>query len=458
MNKKIILLFIINTFVSMGYSIIAPLFPVLGRKISLSENVLGWIISLYSLADFIITPFTLQLIFIFGRKHLFYLTNITLAIVIFIYGLLVFVNNYYIFLLISFTLRLIHGLSGGIVSTLIYSLGVSLSSAEEIVTTLGYLEIAWSLGVSIGPVLASFLYHFGGFSLPFYTIGALFLIEIYYIHILNISDEISSETPNFFQFFNLEMFTNFVPTLIFQIAQTYYFPSLTYHLTDKWNLSIEASSLFFMIGMAAYLIILQILKKILGNFGLILTIFLGQIVIIFGAPFVYPLEFLPQSILSIIFGLALLGSSGAFTCVAVIIQYGKIAKKIKPSLDDSTSNDIASAVFNLGINVGDFIGPVYGGIVSSNFGFKYSNIYMSVIAFISSIYFYLYYRQGMNEVIKDIFVNGFSKIRYSLEDEKKCERIDIKASRSRKSSISKKGDEEIKKNDFNIQLNEAIAN
>ena len=458
MNKKIILLFIINSFVSMGYSIIAPLFPVLGRKISLSENVLGWIISLYSLADFAITPFTLQLIFKLGRKNLFYLTNITLAISIFSYGLLIYVNNYYIFLLISFTLRLIHGMSGGIVSTLIYSLGVSLSSAEEIVTTLGYLEIAWSLGVSIGPVLASFLYHFGGFSLPFYAVGVLFLIEIYYIHILNITEEINGETPNFFQFFNLEMFTNFVPTLIFQIAQTYYFPSLTYHLTDKFNLSIEASSLFFMIGMAAYLIILQILKKILSNFGLILTIFLGQVVIIFGAPFVYPLKFLPQSILSIIFGLALLGSSGAFTCVAVIIQYGKIAKKINPLIDDSTSNDIASAVFNLGINVGDFIGPVYGGFVSTNFGFMYSNIYMSLIAFISCIYFYLYYRENMNEVIKDIFVNGFSKMRYSLEDEKKSERIDIKASRSRKSSISKKSDEEIKKNDLNNQLNEALAN
>ena len=275
-----------------------------------------------------------------------------------------------------------------------------------------------------------FLYHFGGFSLPFYTIGALFLIIIYFIHILNISDEVNDERPNFFKFFNLEMFTNFVPTLVFQIAQTYYFPSLTYHLTDKWNLSIEYSSLFFMIGMAAYLIILQILQKILGNFGLILTIFLGQVVIIFGAPFVYPLEFLPQS-----------------------IQYGKIAKNINPSLDDSIYNDIASAVFNLGINVGDFIGPVYGGFVSTNFGFKYSNIYMSIITFINCIYFYCYYRRSMNEVIKDIFVNGFSKIRYSIEDEKKSERIDIKASRSRKSSISKKSNGEINK-----QLNEALAN
>ena len=321
---------------------------------------------------------------------------------------------------------------------MLYSIGVSLSSADEIVNTLGYLEIAWSLGVSIGPALASFPYHFGGFSLPFYCIGSIYFFGIYYIKILNISDGGNEESPNFFKFFNFEMFTNFFPTVIFQIAQTYYFPSLTYHLTGKWNLSVETASLFFMVGMAAYLLVLQTLKKILGNLGLIFTIFLGQIVIIIGAPFVYPLNFLPQSLLSIIFGLSLLGSSGAFTCVAVIIQYGKIAKNTDKFLDESSANDIASAVFNLGINFGDFLGPVYGGFVSTNFGFEYSNIYMSVMAFFDCIYYYFYYRQYMNYIISDIMYNGLCKIRYSPEDEKKLERLDIKASRSRKSSVSRK--------------------
>ena len=441
MNYKILLLFIINTFISMGYSIIAPLFPVLGKKNSLSENVLGWIISLYSLANFFITPFTPQLVYKIGRKKLFYLSNIIEATSTFVYGLLIYINNYYFFIFIAFIIRAIHGIGGGIASTLLYSIGVSISSPEEVFSTLGYLEIAWSLGVSIGPVLASFLYHFGGFSLPFYTFGCLFIIGIYYIKILNISDKGSDSNPNFFKFFNFEMFTNFLPTVVFQIAQTYYFPSLTYHLTGKWNLSIETSALFFMIGMAAYLIILQILQKILGNLGLILTIFLGQIIIIFGPPFVYPLEFLPQSIISIIFGLALLGASGAFTCVAVIIQYGKIAKNAENLLDEFSANDIASAVFNLGINCGDFLGPVYGGFVSTNFGFKYSNIYMSVIAFINGIYYYIYYKQYLNDIIKDIFLNGLCKIRYTPEDQEKSQRPDIKATRSRKSSISKKSNE-----------------
>ena len=230
------------------------MFPVFGKKLSLSENILGWIISLYSLAYFFITPFTPQLIYKIGRKKLLYLTNIIEASSTIIYGFLIHINNYYCFIIITFIIRIIHGINGGIISTLLYSIGVSISSPEELFSSLGYLEIAWSLGVSLGPVLASCLYHFGGFSLPFFIIGSFLLIDIYFIKNINISDK-RSESINFFKFFNFEMFVNFLPTVVFQIAQTYYFPSLTYHLTGKWNLSIEASTLFFIFGMAAYLLI-----------------------------------------------------------------------------------------------------------------------------------------------------------------------------------------------------------
>ena len=35
---------------------------------------------------------------------------------------------------------------------------------------------------------------------------------------------------------------------------------------------------------------------------------------------------------------------------------------------------VSSAVFNLGINFGDFLGPVYGGFISTKYDFSYSNI------------------------------------------------------------------------------------
>ena len=54
----------------MGYSLVSPLFPSLGEKDHLSEELLGWIISAYSIAGTILTPFIPQLIKKFSRIKL----------------------------------------------------------------------------------------------------------------------------------------------------------------------------------------------------------------------------------------------------------------------------------------------------------------------------------------------------------------------------------------------------
>jgi len=170
-----------------------------------------------------------------------------------------------------------------------------------------------------------------------------------------------------------------------------------------------------MIPMLSYFIGLQILNKIISNFGFKLTILLGQIVIIIGAPFVYPIKFLPQSIISIIFGLSLLGISGAFTCVVVIIEYGRIAKEINNNLNDNSINDISSAIFNFGISLGDFIGPVFGGFISTKYGFLYSNVYMSFIALLNAAFFFFVYKNEIISVFKEIIYFGF-KNRFFIEN------------------------------------------
>ena len=75
MNYQILILFIINSFDSMGYSLIAPLFPIIGENINISESLLGWIIAVNSLANFSITPFAPQLIQKIGRFKIFYISS-----------------------------------------------------------------------------------------------------------------------------------------------------------------------------------------------------------------------------------------------------------------------------------------------------------------------------------------------------------------------------------------------
>ena len=55
--KNTTLFFLINMFSGIGYSLVSPLFPSLGKKDNLNEEILGFIISTYSIASTILTPF-----------------------------------------------------------------------------------------------------------------------------------------------------------------------------------------------------------------------------------------------------------------------------------------------------------------------------------------------------------------------------------------------------------------
>jgi predicted MFS family arabinose efflux permease len=57
-------------FSGMGYSIVLPLFPVLEKDFSISEALLGWIISTYAISNCIITPFIPKLCKKFSRIKL----------------------------------------------------------------------------------------------------------------------------------------------------------------------------------------------------------------------------------------------------------------------------------------------------------------------------------------------------------------------------------------------------
>lgn len=60
------------------------------------------------------------------------------------------------------------------------------------------MELAWCLGVAIGPICASFLYYIGGYSLPFYFCGSAIFLCIPSIYNLQLPDETEiTDEPQF---------------------------------------------------------------------------------------------------------------------------------------------------------------------------------------------------------------------------------------------------------------------
>ena len=146
---------------------------------------------------------------------------------------------------------------------------------------------------------------------------------------------------------------------------------------------------------------LQFLDTITNRLGFLVTIWLGIICILLGALLVYPVDFLPQILIFIILGLALLGASGAAINVPCLMEMGRILKENDSSIDDFLANDISSAMYNFGVNIGDFTGPIFGGMISEKYGFKYSCIGMSLIALVFGVLYVIVYGKKMvNDMMK----------------------------------------------------------
>ena len=178
------------------------------------------------------------------------------------------------------------------------------------------------------------------------------------------------------------------------IAFTYFFPCLTNHLTNKYNLSISSSSLFFSVPVISYFIMINlnnIISKKIGNFY---SICIGLFSNVIGVYLIYPLPPFPKNIITIIIGLALIGAGGPLIFILGLIELATIVKKYSANYDQNTINDIASAINNLFISIGDLLGPIIGGFLSSHFGFEFCCVIIFVSFFIFYLVFQFYYGKG----------------------------------------------------------------
>lgn len=148
MNYQIALLFVINLCSAMGYSLVAPLFPVLSTTRYIGDDLIGWIISVYALFNFSVTPICPILVNKYGRKNVFYFATILEATCTFFYGFLNKISSFYILILLAFVGRIFHGIGSGITATLIYSLTSTIADSSEVQKSLGYMELAWSMHIN----------------------------------------------------------------------------------------------------------------------------------------------------------------------------------------------------------------------------------------------------------------------------------------------------------------------
>ena len=418
------ILFCINMFSGMGFSILAPLFPSKGTKDGFSESLIGWIIGIFALSSTCISPFTPLLIKKYSRIKLLFFATFCEATSTLLYGFINFINSFYGILFFMLTVRIIHGCCCGIIGTLVYSLTISLSKPSELYKSLGNLEIAWCIGITTGPIFASFFYKLGGYSLPFFMLGSLLYTSVFLSTRVakekTDSDEEIKNNPPFLKYLTYGKI-NFILLAFFSgyISQSFFYPCLANHLLQNFNLNISISSLFFIIIAISNLIVLQYLEALTKKFGLYETTCIGLLIVSLGVLMIFPYPPLPKNIIIIIFGFILIGGGGVPIFVPGLIALNENIKKIDNNIDNLTVNDITSAINFLTINIGDFCGPIIGGFLSTYLGCKHCCLVISCIIVFYCIFYFFYF-------IKLIFdKKEKGKEKNYLDEEKKSDENEL---------------------------------
>ena len=405
MLKNTTLFLIINMLSGMGYSLVSPLIPTLGKKDNLSEGVLGWIIGIFPISGSLFTPLVPILCRKFSRINLLCFATFCEASCTICYGLLIFVSNLNILMIIIFSLRILHGCCSAIIGTLVYSLTILLADKDSTQSSLGKLEIAWAVGCSSGPLFASFFYNIGGYSLPFIASGMCLYISVYLSRqvdakILKEDDEKEDDgNINYLRyFFYKEIFLILIGFSICMINVTFYFPCLTYHLTNNYSVSVSIASLFFITPVIPYIIILQFLDSISAKFGIYLTFTFGLILSGISSLFIYPVPPFPHSLFFIIIGFLMIGTGSVPVFIPGLVMLSRNIKKIDKKIDEMSANDIASAINNLCVELGDFLGPILGGFLTDKFGFSVCCFLVSMLGiFYALIFIFFFFEKIKND-------------------------------------------------------------
>lgn len=407
MGSEIKILMFTNMLCLMGYTLMTPLYPPLALDLGVSESIIGFVFSLYSLANVVSIP-SLPFIFSKIKKKFLIKLSITLdAVCCLVFGLLPLISNKQIFIVVSGLARFHQGLSNAITSTIIYSMAVHFSVQGRIKKNIGLLELSASTGQAIGPLLGTFLTHFLGFGTPFFClaalkIGLLFLI-IFKLDIV----ESKCQKSNFFgALFFWDILVGFIVLIVDLASVNFYFPVLGNYLNKKFKISEEICNIFFVIQTVSYFLFINLIEKIHGLFGNKMTMSFGLLFNIFSVLLLPPVGIFPSSLITVGVGLSFMGMSEALGTIPSVENFVNILRGETLNIEEETANDLSSALYNFGVNLGDASGPLIGGFITEKKGFETACFYMSVANFSWFFVFIISSLKTIKEEIKNIGAEG----------------------------------------------------
>ncbi|XP_060518958.1 MFS-type transporter SLC18B1-like [Cylas formicarius] len=159
-------------------SLQAPFYPMEAERKGCTATEYGLVFGIFEFVVFLISPVYGQHLNKIGPKITFNGGIYTTGICAILFGLLDKVNGRYMFIVLSFIIRIVEALGNAAFLTASFAI-IAKEFPQNVATTFASLETFFGLGLIVGPTVGGALYQVGGYTLPFVVMGsALFTSAI----------------------------------------------------------------------------------------------------------------------------------------------------------------------------------------------------------------------------------------------------------------------------------------
>lgn len=378
------------------YMLPVPILPEEAINRSISLDIVGIILAVYTIT-FLLASFIIgKMMALWGKIRFLNMALILLFLTTFSFGIIMFIKEKNIFIVVATLLRLVQGLACGTYSVIIYSM-VPECYPERIEEVFSYMELFTGISTSVAPLIGMILFQLFGSGITFMSFSVLYLLLLIMTN-KNIKFEgsaspglkkIKSEGENYEGRSILDLIKNrqfIVGFGIYTINSIGFFvinPILGERVKQiTGDVNLIGVSFFVFCGSYALggIGLGQCFKKFKPNKK---TIFVLSSIMIFLA---YGLMGLTNSISYLLIALVLLGFGEAFCVIPYIPEAIELGINIFPE-DYAWVGDMASLFWNMGFAIGEFVGPILGGSLTSSYGFEFCVIfYAFMVAGMLAVY------------------------------------------------------------------------
>ena len=379
------------------YSLQAPFFPKVAEDKGASPAVYGFIYAVLEITILFTSPFFGKLVAYISCNILMQFGLAVSGLTIILFGFTIYLPSGPTFIIVCFIIRIIDGVGVSANLTSSYSAMAS-QFPEKIALVFGILEVAFSLGSTLGPTFGGFLYEVGGYSFPFMVLGFILFAATF----INLYCAPKIDTPETRRPVSITTFLADFETLVDLLGICIAFMDLGLlnvilepHIR-RFNLRPFYLGLIFVTHGIAYAIFSPIIGWIVdqGVPPKVMNLICCPISLV-GALFVGPIPLIniEPTVWTVVPSLAFIGIGEAGRALCGFVSIKKDTIHRRGFLENIETYGLITSTFLACTSVGFSIGPSIGGIVMEAYDTRVTtyvnvgtNIFMAIMLTICLVY------------------------------------------------------------------------